>query len=45
MIQKGTNMIFTKGTQHAIFKGKIMNGLKEGNGKEFYYNKRKGKKG
>ena len=33
--------IFTKGTKHAIFKGKILNGLKEGNGKEFYYNKRK----
>ncbi len=28
--------IFTKGTNHAIFKGKIVNGLKEGQGKEFY---------
>ena len=33
--------IFTKGTNYAIFKGKIINGKKEGNGMEFYYNKRK----
>ena len=33
--------IFTQETNHAIFKGKIINGLKEGRGIEFYYNKRK----